>query len=125
MSEIGQKIIAEIRRVAAENPDIRVPGEACVYVDVSHEKEQWEPRCLVGQALFALGLLDELLPDPFEEYGPGAWNETAFDHMYHSIAPGMEQAEVAWVRKAQEHQDSDKTWSESVRTADLQFEVDA
>lgn len=120
MSETGQQIIAEIRKVAAERPDAIVDLGGCVYID-----RRGNPSCLVGHALFNLGLLDELLPDPFEEYGPGAWNETAFDHMYHSIAPGMEQIEVEWITVAQKVQDSDKTWSESVRTADLQFEVDA
>lgn len=56
MSEIGQKLIAEVRKVAAERPD-HVYGPAnCQYM------VNGQPSCIMGQALYRLGYLPSEVP---------------------------------------------------------------
>lgn len=51
MSAVGQALIAEVRRIAAENPDYVYSSDQCVYM---HEGQ---PSCIMGKALFNLGYL--------------------------------------------------------------------
>lgn len=55
MSDVGQRLIAEVNRVASENPDFvyRAPGDrvSCVYV------RNGAPSCLVGHGLWNTGLI--------------------------------------------------------------------
>lgn len=107
MSEIGQKIIAEVRKVAAANPDYiyeRVEGSPnCVYV------RDGKPSCLIGHALWNLGLIDIHLPADLNYGG------------IHRLAPELniwlDDAELTWLMSAQSAQDTRKTWAEAVEYA--------
>lgn len=51
MSAVGQALIAEVRRIAAETPDYVYSSDQCMYM---HEGQ---PSCIIGKALFNLGYL--------------------------------------------------------------------
>ncbi|RAV17537.1 hypothetical protein DQP57_00490 [Mycobacterium colombiense] len=52
MSEMGQKIIAEVRKIAAERPNFVYPRLNCAYLD-----EYGCPSCIIGHALFRLEVI--------------------------------------------------------------------
>lgn len=56
MSEIGQKLIAEVRKVAAEQPDHVYWPANCQYM------AKGQPSCIMGQALYRLGYLPSEVP---------------------------------------------------------------
>lgn len=56
MSEVGQKLIAEVRKIAAERPDYVYGLANCQYMVNGH------PSCIMGQALYRLGYLPSVVP---------------------------------------------------------------
>ncbi len=115
MSEIGQKIIAAVRDVAAKNPSfiylnaalMGADGNFCVYV------KDGDPSCLIGQALWKLGLIDAALEaDDFNAVGA--------DDLLRSLPIGdsLDPNEIEWLTRVQEMQDAEKPWSEAVEWAD-------
>ena len=104
MSELGQKLIAEVRKVAGERPDFIAPGD-CVYVS------DGQPSCLIGHALWNLGLVDENT-----EYrhlnDEGITAASAFLNL------DIEGLEIDWLSEVQIYQDARFAWSDAVQRAD-------
>ncbi|AER47959.1 hypothetical protein SEA_JUICYJAY_115 [Mycobacterium phage JuicyJay] len=103
MSELGQKLINEIRMVAAGNPDYvyRDDNPSCEYV------RGGSPSCLVGHGLWRLGLIDA-------EFETNRLNVEVFDHLWAELGLEMDEEEVDWVQMVQERQDAGRTWGEAV-----------
>ncbi|QDP43864.1 hypothetical protein SEA_DALLAS_119 [Mycobacterium phage Dallas] len=103
MSELGQKLINEIRMVAASNPDYvyRDDHYTCAYVQAGG------PSCLVGHGLWRLGLIDA-------KFETNRLNVEVFDHLWAEFGLEMDGEEVNWVQMAQERQDTGRTWGEAV-----------
>ncbi|BCP41399.1 hypothetical protein MINTMi27_14920 [Mycobacterium intracellulare] len=53
MSEHGEALIREVRRIAAANPDFVYSNSLCQYID----NDNGGGSCIMGQALFNLGYL--------------------------------------------------------------------
>lgn len=102
MSEKGAAIIAAIREVAAESPDFVYKG-MCQYV------VNGQPGCLVGHALWRLGLIDEGI----ERYNTNDLKIKAFD-----LAWAFDRAELAWLGHVQNRQDRGAPWGVAVKDAD-------
>lgn len=124
MSELGQQLIAIVRRKAAENPDFVylpegriVDGEefehTCQYIH-----RDGSPGCLIGQALFEAGLIDASLyerPD----------NSGAFFDLVDTFAWPIDQREVDWLRRVQWYQDKRRPWGEAAQYADSKVALPA
>lgn len=110
MSDVGQRLIAEVKRVAGEHPEFcyRTPGDTtqCKYVKDS------APSCLVGHGLWNLGLIDASL-------------ERAVRHGYKVNSSGihglidapdldLDDYEIEWLAEAQDAQDDGHPWGECV-----------
>lgn len=110
MSELGKKIIAEVRKVAAEKPDFEYRGVCRYVVDA-------QPGCLVGHALWNLGLIDE----DFERHPA---NDEDVDYVAEYLAykrnvcDDFDSQELDWLSRAQHTQDDKTPWGECVALAD-------
>lgn len=125
MSELGKKLIGIVQAKAAEYPDyVYTPpegGEQCFYV------HRGEPSCLIGQALWATGLIDGHL----ESAPPGpdgvAINEESFRNVVESRRfPGLgtlDWPEVCWLSRVQFWQDHREPWARAVKFANDEFGV--
>ena len=111
MSELGQKIIAEVRKVAAEHPDYiyqKIDGVShgsCLYIYNN------KPSCIIGHALWNVGLIDanwkgdtRAISDIRSIIGCEGWP--------------LDSSEINWLAAVQHSQDRGTTWSGSVRAAD-------
>lgn len=115
MSETGQKLIAEIRQVAAERPNAIAGIGGCVYLT-----SDGAPSCLVGHALVNLDLIGDGVPDVWD------WNSEDFGYVYDkALGLEIDGGEVAWIQAAQTAQDDAFPWSEAVAKADRNVEVPA
>lgn len=109
MSELGQKVIAAVRRHAAENPGFiyrridEVVGSACFYV------RDGKPDCLIGQALWELGLIDS----SFEGTGQNRMGIVAISHDW-----PFDGGELRWLSRVQSAQDCGEAWGDAVRETD-------
>jgi hypothetical protein len=106
MSALGQKIIAEIRKVAADNPDFiyQAPyGDACFYVF------NGQPSCIVGRALWNLGFIDKTL-----EKGS---DNSIRAHVFLDKHFALDLYERDWIDRVQWHQDAKRTWGQAVEVA--------
>ncbi|AAN12764.1 gp124 [Mycobacterium phage Omega] len=104
MSELGQKLINEIRMVAAGNPDYVYEyeeGGLCRYI------MNGQPSCLVGHGLHRLGLIDAALE-------PHDYNYSCFEDLEERLDLGLDSDEVHWVERVQIAQDGGRTWGEAV-----------
>lgn len=131
-----QQMNEKVRELAKERPDFtysKQPGaghDECSYVASSvggHEGE----GCIMGQALTALGIGEEVLRE-YEEAVGRALNilELATQYLfqdglmkpvqlYHQIEGSREMdADMNWALKVQANQDVGMTWSEAVADAD-------
>lgn len=104
MSEIGQKLIAETRKVATEKPDFVYEG-VCQYVDGG------EPACLIGHALWNLGLIDESLE--FRSV-----NDDGVRFVANHLGIALDDAEESWLLRTQSRQDNGLPWGAAVVYAD-------
>jgi hypothetical protein len=119
MSEIGQKIIDEIRSVASQQPTNWVDGGSCIYL--FYDGEKFCGSCLIGVALWNLKLINEDLVNSPLHGDDGTHVNTA---KFHDVVKGghfnfeLEDLELQWIQDAQDAQDDSKTWSEAVAKAD-------
>lgn len=107
MSEFGEKLIAEVRKVAERNPDhvYAKPSTGCVYVSGG------QPSCIVGHALWNLGSIDanmELVPD----------NTSGMHGILDHLQIELDSRELDWLIDAQNYQDTRGTWSQAIWRAD-------
>ena len=115
MSEIGQKLIDETRKVAEANPRFVYDEAACRYV------KNGKPSCLIGHALWNLGLINE----GFEVNNSNAivaWS------VLRDLGVKVSCYEEDWLSCAQSSQDSEQSWGRAVTHADEEagelYEVD-
>lgn len=105
MSEIGQKLIDEIREIVAKEPDF-VFKDHCRYVVAG------SPACLIGHGLWNLKLIDE-------EFENKQANHEDISTITHAVL-GLEldEDEEEWLSTVQSLQDSGGAWGYAVETAD-------
>ena len=122
MSIRGKKIIKEMRRFAAENPDYYV--ENCVYL-----ADDGEGHCIVGKALKEIGVID--LKWAEEKADAISFRNTCSVDMFWrkgEILVSLSQKEKDWIQLVQKIQDGrgwddegkrmSKTWANAVAHAD-------
>lgn len=127
MSDLGQQLIAIVRKKAAERPDfVYVSPEGmrehvitgqpvngnCEYIHADGQ-----PGCLIGQALFEAGIIDASLRDD-PSPPAGGLNQTVFSRLAEALELPIDQDELRWLRRVQLEQDGLKPWGEAVRLAD-------
>ncbi|QAY06595.1 hypothetical protein SEA_COOKIES_65 [Mycobacterium phage Cookies] len=128
-TEIGQKIITKIREIAAEKPDFvyQAPvndcADYCVYVHGG------QPSCIVGQALWKLGIIGPSLETDrtrIEDPEPGCTasegntpNQSGSHGLLKYLGLEVSPEEGFWIRAVQQNQDCRFAWGESVHLADL------
>lgn len=109
MSELGQRLIEEVRMVAAKNPDFVYDeptdacgiGQGCAYV------HNGRPSCLIGQAMWNLGMIDASLEDCLDS------NHCAI-RFFPRIVATLDDDEIEWLTKVQERQDAKEPWGHCV-----------
>ena len=115
MSEFGQKLIEETRRVAAERADFVFDGD-CLYVC------DGEPACLLGHALWNLGVIDSALEISYIHISAGerlgSNNNVAIRDLADKLGLCMDESEFAWLEDAQWAQDVGRSWGYAVAYAD-------
>jgi hypothetical protein len=104
MSELGQKLIAEVRAVAAETPGLVYRG-LCQYVYGGR------PACLIGHALWNLGLIDETLEHR-------SVNDDGVRFIANHLDIALDDAEETWLALTQSGQDNGAPWGTAVANAD-------
>lgn len=118
MSVIGQQIIEAVRAHAAAKSDFKytpIPfsgdpedGSSCVYV------AEGCPSCLIGQALWDTGLIDESIEGTDANMQPFSfYNTTLFP-----VIENLSNEEINWLNKVQRGQDSGYSWGYAVSQAD-------
>lgn len=113
MTELGQKVIGEVRRLAKENPRA---SAGCKYFEEDPETLRPlmdQPCCIVGNAVYNLGLVD-LITDSRAYWG---WNQEGISEL-ERFASEASQEEVAWLAAVQEAQDDGYKWGDAVALAD-------
>ncbi|UVK63440.1 hypothetical protein SEA_AEGEUS_65 [Mycobacterium phage Aegeus] len=110
MSLIGENLIRLVRKFAAETPDYiyeppRVLTARCVYV------HNGKPSCLIGKALWELGLINSTF-----ETSPK--NSIGIADIYMTLGLALDAGEIKWLTNAQAAQDYKKPWSRAVDHAD-------
>ena len=97
MSELGQKLIAEVRKVAAERPDYIYqssgPADACWYM------HNGEPSCIMGQAMYRLGAIG-----PSNPQSGRIENKNVSDAL-HILNINVDHPEADWLDEVQAAQD--------------------
>lgn len=120
MSEIGQKIIAGIRKLAEEQPDFRYcppDGDTCVYI------HNGEGSCGVGRVLLDLGLITpELEHDRARVKGASVNACLAHDLLSH-LNVAVDSHEARWIVNFQFDQDDARPWGRAVETADHSVKI--
>lgn len=106
MSEFGQQLIEETKKVAANNPDFVYKKErGCVYV------RNGQPSCLIGHALWNLGLIDASLETCSD-------NESGVEEIIDALHLNVDGDEQVWLDNAQSSQDIGKSWGQAISLAD-------
>lgn len=95
-------LVEAVRQVAAEQPDV---------VAISQYAEGFEPCCIVGTALFNLGVPIEQLQE-WDQDPDGTGCSVA------SITNNGVTSDIAWLGSVQTLQDSEYCWGEAVSSAD-------
>lgn len=108
-TEFGQRVINAVREVAAEDPSY-------VFTDVCRYVDQQGPACIVGHALWNLGLIDSTF---YHDYA----NDEGIDCLLETLhatteAYEMSENEADWLKRVQDMQDSKTAWGTAVSLAD-------
>ena len=110
MSDVGQRLIAEVKRVAGEHPNFRyrTAGDTtnCQYV------KNGAPSCLVGHGLWNLGLIDADLERLFRN--GCSINSAGVRYAFDQLGLELDDDETGWLENAQDGQDSGLPWGECV-----------
>lgn len=118
-TSIGEQLQEKVREIAAERPDYVYRGNGavgklgrCVYV------RDGQPSCLIGHALWGLGLIDATL----EQRGSGQGDNTGDIHsLADTLNLDIDSDSLDWLSQAQYRQDVGRPWGEAVQLADEQF----
>ena len=109
MSELGQKIIAEVRKVAAESKSFIYEPPlfrgSCVYI------YDGSPSCIIGCALWNLELIDATCP----------WDAYAISDItsiINSLDWQVDENEKLWLLTVQQKQDVGISWGRCIELAD-------
>lgn len=118
----GEQIIQAIRDVASEKPDFvyaRPEGSSkCMYM---HEGK---PSCLIGQALFKLGVIDASIESvPSADHGNSAGAGSLLNYLGEQGKIDVSFSQRRWISEVQWNQDKGATWSDSVQAADEAYAV--
>lgn len=123
MSEAGQKLIAAVRKAAADNPDFIYPLAArygsdgslvkfgnCMYV------KDGCPSCIVGKGAWDLRLIDASF-----EFSDD--NSAAVDVLLSALDlyDEVDGQELGWLMAVQKKQDNSTPWGEAVAEADGRY----
>lgn len=103
MSDLGQQIIEETCKVAKANPSFVYDGD-CIYV------RDDQPACLIGHALWNLGLIDISL-------GHHVVNSCGVSRVAEFLKIPLDDAEEYWLTEAQSAQDEGDTWGDAIERA--------
>lgn len=104
------EIQAEIRRIAAENPDhVYLPDVAgeCVYTEMDTDDHR-VGSCIVGKALINLGV------DPVRL----SWSEGKFAASVLGEPGAAADSIIGWINTVQQYQDDKISWGRAVAKAD-------
>lgn len=117
-------VIAEIRRVAAERPDVCKGNgfDACIYF----HPHTLEPVCLVGQGMAPQMSQEQRERFVDEESSPyNKVNEMTIDRVQaeHDVFGEIDENKLGWLRIAQQKQDYGETWSTAVALADERYPI--
>lgn len=104
MSEFGQRLIEEVRKVAAENPDLDYKAP-CLYVKAG------KPSCLIGQALWRLGVIDA-------DFEQDSSNVDGMRGVLDRLSLRVDGSELEWLCDVQNAQDTWATWGGAIKYAD-------
>lgn len=119
-TSIGEQLQEKVREIAAERPDYVYKGKGggvgkpgrCVYV------RDGQPSCLIGHALWGLGLIDATL----EQRGSGQGFNTGDIHsLADTLKLDIDSDSLDWLSHAQYRQDVGNTWGDAVQLADEQL----
>ena len=114
MTVVGQQLINSVRAHAAQNPDFvyKSPdwtGSTCVYV------YNGCASCLIGQALFDLGLINPSMET--SQFNDFPIREIILD----VLGLRFDAEELQWLSDVQTNQDLGNSWGDSVKLADQAF----
>src|SRR6185437_3695800 len=92
---------AETRKVAEANPDFVFEGD-CQYV------QDGKPACLIGHALWNLGLIDADLESR-------SYNDDGVDMIKQRLNIDIDDDEEIWLAEAQSAQNRRRPWGEDIQ----------
>jgi hypothetical protein len=110
VSDIGQRLIAAVREIAAERPDHVYDSESdegCVYID-----KDGNPSCIIGHAGYKLALITR---EP-----QGCWDSTDICAVSYELRWSLSNDELRWLSAVQTHQDRGVSWGAAVELADAE-----
>lgn len=114
MSVLGQQLIDIVRDKALEQPDFvyqQIDG-VCFYV------RDKKPSCLIGQALWQVGMIDASLED-----SPLNLNYETLGGLADYFGWNIDYHELKWLRKVQRYQDTNYRWGAAVQNADNELRL--
>lgn len=97
----GDRLVAEVIRIAKESPDRVYGGRYCAYV------LDGEPSCLVGRALWNLGLIDASIEGTER-------NGETIDYVADVLELDITQEQSDYLYRVQERQDNNWTWGDAI-----------
>jgi hypothetical protein len=109
MTVTAAQIISEIRAVAAEQPGYMYLAYHCLYVERSGDVVV--PSCIVGHALWRLGVIDE-------KFYFSSHNDEAVIPTLHMLGIRATRQQLRWLETVQKQQDEGAPCSSTVQTAD-------
>lgn len=124
MSEVGQKIIASVRKHAAENPTfvytpIVPPGYDPTDEGTCYYVVDGCASCLIGKGLWDA----DLIGAAFEKHSANSSPFIQFNGEHFPFMDQLDDNEVAWLGIVQGNQDIQKPWGQAVANADRQVKL--
>lgn len=108
MSDLGCQLIAEVRKVAADNPLFQYyngEDESCKYIS------NGGPDCLIGHALWNIGLIDA-------DWQGDRQSRSDIRNIVEWAEWELDASEVDWLAHVQQSQDNSCPWGRCIRQAD-------
>ena len=106
MSSHGERLVEEVKRVALADPDrvYQRVGDVCLYTYAGR------PSCLVGHAMWNLGMIDA----DFENYDYKVDNNDGVLDIVKALGISLTKAESTFLCRAQSRQDCGQAWGEAI-----------